>query len=66
MSDADDKKPTPPEDGEESTVFSPGAMPGGHDDERTRFIAPEGMPASASTSTSSAPAAPAGGFIAPR
>ena len=46
MSDADDNKPNPPEDGDESTVFSPGATPGGNDDERTRFIAPEGMPAS--------------------
>ena len=29
MSGDDDKKPGPPEDSEESTVFSPGAMPGG-------------------------------------
>ena len=28
MSGDDDKKPGPPEDSEESTVFSPGAMPG--------------------------------------
>jgi len=45
MTDQDDK--TPPEGNDEATVFSPGAMPGGNDEERTRFIAPEDMPAAA-------------------
>ena len=58
MSDADDNKPNPPEDGDESTVFSPGAMPGGNDDERTRFIAPEATPASAEPPAAAPPPPP--------
>ena len=42
----DSAKDTPPAGKtDESTIFSPGA--GGGDDERTRFIAPEGMPEAA-------------------
>ena len=47
----DDDKETPPAGKtDESTIFSPGAG-AGSDDERTRFIAPEGMPGGAQTPT---------------
>ena len=56
----DDGKGTPPAGkGDESTIFSPGAE--GGDDERTRFIAPEDMPAE----TPPAPPAPEPAAAAP-
>ncbi|MCA1661457.1 MAG: serine/threonine protein kinase, partial [Novosphingobium sp.] len=57
MSGDDDNKPNPPEDNEEATVFSPGAMPGG-DEERTRFIAPDDMPAASEPPAAAPPPPP--------
>ena len=51
---SDDSKATPPsENGDEATIFSPGAA--ASDDDRTRFIAPADMPGAAAAE----PAAPA-------